>query len=129
MMKTITANLIVKDVNKSVEFYKDLLGFELVMSIPEEGPLDWAMMKHGGAEIMFQTAKNISKEYPPFEGKEIGGTLFLFIVLEGVEDLYSKIKEKAKVTVDLHDTFYGMREFTIEDPDGYVLTFAEEISQ
>ena len=25
--------------------------------------------------------------------------------------------------------FYGMREFAIEDPDGYVITFAERIPQ
>ena len=30
-----------------------------------------------------------------------------------------------KIVMPLESKFYGMREFAIEDPDGYVITFAE----
>ena len=30
-----------------------------------------------------------------------------------------------KIVMPIETKFYGMREFAIEDPDGYVITFAE----
>jgi len=34
-----------------------------------------------------------------------------------------------KVLMPLVTQWYGMREFTIADPDGYVITFAERVGQ
>ena len=36
-MKSVTPNLIVEDVNKTTEWYKEILGFEMIMSVPETG--------------------------------------------------------------------------------------------
>lgn len=69
-MKKLTPNLMVENVNKTVEFYKDILGFETVMTVPEEGVFNWAMMKNGNVEIMFQTKENLVKEIPDLEAKE-----------------------------------------------------------
>ena len=44
----------VDDVNKTVAFYADALGFTKVMSVPEEGELRWALMENGSVQIMFQ---------------------------------------------------------------------------
>ena len=30
-----------------------------------------------------------------------------------------------KIVNDLHKTFYGTREFAVQDPDGYICVFAE----
>lgn len=128
-MKSLTANLMVADVNETVDFYRDVLGFQLVMSLPEGGNYDWAMMSNGGAQIMFQALDSLVEEYPAFSDSAVGGSLVLFIVLEGIDEFHESIKDKAKIVVDLHDTFYGMREFAIEDNNGYVLTFAEELEQ
>ncbi len=128
-MKSLTANLMVADVNETIDFYRDVLGFQLVMSVPEGGKFDWAMMSNGGAQIMFQAIGSVTEEYPAFKDTEVGGSLVLFIVLEGIDEFHESIKDKAKIVVDLHDTFYGMREFSIEDNNGYVLTFAEELEQ
>ena len=35
-METLTVNLFVKDINHSIAFYKRL-GFEITMSVPEQG--------------------------------------------------------------------------------------------
>ncbi len=47
-----------------------------------------------------------------------------------VEDLNRTFRAKANKLVivqDLNTTFYGMREFTIRDCNGYLLTFAEPV--
>ncbi|HUX06549.1 MAG TPA: VOC family protein [Acidobacteriota bacterium] len=128
-MKSLTANLMVSDVNETVDFYREVLGYRLVMSVPESGTLDWAMMSNGGAEIMFQSCESLSQEYPAFKGTQVGGSFVLFVTMDGIDEFYQNIKGKAKVVIELHDTFYGMREFAVEDNNGYVLTFAEELQQ
>ncbi len=123
--KALTPNLMVKDVNKTVDFYKNILGFELVMSVPETGIYNWAMMKRGNTEIMFQEQKNLISEYKELAGKEIGATFALFFKVSNIQDFYNQIKEKTALIVELHRTFYDADEFAIQDLNGYILTFAE----
>ena len=40
------------------------------------------------------------------------------------DDLHDRLKAKVKVVMPLVTQFYGTREFAIEDPDAYILTFA-----
>jgi len=46
---------------------------------------------------------------------------------EGVDALFRSVDGKARVLMPLKNQFYGMREFVIEDPDGYVLIFAQPL--
>jgi uncharacterized glyoxalase superfamily protein PhnB len=38
------------------------------------------------------------------------------------------LKSKVTVTMPLEKKWYGLTEFAFEDPDGYVITFAERTS-
>jgi len=127
MMQTMTPNLMVHDVNKTVEYYTDVLGFEFVMSVPDSGQLDWAMMKNGSVEIMFQSGSSLVKDLPEFAKQKPGGTFTLFTQVANVQELYDKVKGKTTIFQKLHKTFYGMDEFTIEDLNGYYLTFATPV--
>ena len=127
MIKTMTPNLMVQDVNRSVEFYRGVLGFELIASVPDSGKLDWAWMKHGSVELMFQTATSLAQDLPEFKGKPIGATQTLYTKVQGVKQLFAQIKNKANIVLGLRTTFYGMEEFSIKDPDGYLITFASEV--
>jgi|GraSoiStandDraft_36_1057302.scaffolds.fasta_scaffold865606_1 uncharacterized glyoxalase superfamily protein PhnB len=124
-LKKLTPNLMVEDVNRTVAFYQEVLGFELLTSVPEEGQLAWAMLKRAGVELMFQTRASLTEELPGLRGKDIGGTFTLYIDVEDIQGLYAAIRDKVTVVVDMHTTFYGAREITIEDCNGYILTFAE----
>ncbi|MCI0553903.1 MAG: VOC family protein [Anaerolineae bacterium] len=129
MMQSMTPNLIVHDVNKTVEYYREILGFKQEMSVPDSGKLDWAMMKHGTIEIMFQTLLSIEKDVPALKGVQPGGACTLFVQVADVKKLHATIKEKVDIIVDLNTTFYGMDEFTIKDLNGYFLTFATPAKQ
>ena len=123
------ANLMVEEVDASVAFYQDVLGFELIDSVPGEEKLVWAWMRSGGADVMFQSRDSIVEEYPKFGEYKAGGALILYVQMKGIDAFYEKVKNKAKITVEMHTTFYGMKEFALEDIDGYVLAFAEEVNQ
>lgn len=122
----LTPNLMVEDVNSTIEFYKNILGFQLVMTVPEEGTFDFALMKSGNVEIMFQARESLSQDFPPeFKNKKTYEVLTLYIDMENIEGLLQKIKDKVAIIKDLHTTFYGTKEFVIKDCNGYILTFAE----
>jgi lactoylglutathione lyase len=127
--KKLTPNLLVANVERSLAFYVETLGFARGMTVPDASPLVFAAVTSGGVEIFFNDAATAVKEYPAFDGRPIGATGTMFIELEGVDALHERIKSSVTITMPLVTQFYGMREFAILDPDGYVITFAERVPQ
>jgi uncharacterized glyoxalase superfamily protein PhnB len=123
----LTPNLIVANVERSLAFYIDTLGFERGLTVPDESPFVFASVTSGPVEIFFNDAATAVKEYPAFAGKPIGATGTMFVEMQGVDALHERIKPAAKLVMPLETKFYGMREFAVEDPDGYVITFAERV--
>lgn len=124
-LKKLTPNLMVEHVNDTVAFYKDVLGFALLASVPEEGEFNWAMMKRDTVEMMFQSRASLTGEVPQFQGKAIGGSLTLYIDVEDIKGLYASLQGKVPILQEMKTTFYGAQEFTIQDCNGYILTFAQ----
>jgi hypothetical protein len=81
-------------------------------------------MKSGDVEIMFQTESSLIEDIPAFKRVAIGGSLTFFIQMEGIEELYRRVEGKV-IVQKMHSTFYGTREFTMSDCNGYLLAFAE----
>jgi lactoylglutathione lyase len=127
--KKLTPNLLVANVERSLAFYVDTLGFARSMTVPEQSPFVFAAMTSGSIEIFVNDAATAVKEYPAFVGKPIGATGTMFIEVEGVDALHDRLKARVKIVMPIVTQFYGMREFAIEDPDGYVITFAERVPQ
>ena len=51
----------------------------------------------------------------------------MFIInMTGIEDYLSRIKDNVTPVKDLHETFYGKKEFAVRDLNGYYLVFAED---
>ena len=126
--KKLTPNLLVASVERSLAFYVDTLGFERGMTVPDASPFAFASVASGAVEIFFNDAAGAVKEYPGFAGKPIGATGTLFIEVEGVDALHDRLASTVKILMPIVTQFYGMREFAIADPDGYVITFAERTS-
>jgi uncharacterized glyoxalase superfamily protein PhnB len=128
----VTPNLVVADVGRSLAFYRDVLGFSLVATVPEAAPYVFAWVRRDAVNVFLNSVESV-KEQPTLAARPIGGTNTLFIVLEaatvaeGVDAMCAAIAGKAPVFMPLKDQFYGMREFGIEDPDGYVIFLAQEI--
>ena len=117
----------VTSVNETVAWYKENLGFSLVMSIPEEGEMDWAMVQKDEVALMFQTRKSIVADSSFFDEIPMGGSMSFFTKMSGLEELYEKISDKSAIIKTPYKTFYGMKEMMIKDCNGYFFTFAEEV--
>jgi catechol 2,3-dioxygenase-like lactoylglutathione lyase family enzyme len=124
-LKKLTPNLIVADVDRSIAFYRDQLGFTLVTTVPDASPYVFAIMKSGGVEVYLNAPGPALEEYPAFKGRPIGGTLTLFIEVEDIQTSYAELKDRVQVVMPLEKKWYGVTEFAFLDPDGYVITFAQ----
>ena len=99
----------------------------MVVGVPEASPFVFASVTSGPVEIFFNDVSTVAKESPQFAGKPFGGGNTMFIELEGVDAFHERIRGQMTIVMPLATQWYGMREFAIEDPDGYVITFAERV--
>jgi len=124
-LKSLTPNIMAIHLNRTVEFYRDVLGFTLTASVPQEGRYEWAAMRRDDVEIMFQARRSLASEIPSLESVPIGGSLTFYIRVNDVRDLYAAIRDRVTIVQDLHETFYHSHEFAIRDCNGYILVFAQ----
>ncbi|MEO7021849.1 MAG: VOC family protein [Ktedonobacteraceae bacterium] len=127
-LKKLTPNIMVENVKRTSTFYQDVLGFELVATVPQEGDaLDWVMLKRDNVEIMFQSRASLSRDIPLFTDKAIDGSLTFHIEVADITTLYAALKEQVTLVQEMHTTFYDTQEFAILDCNGFVLAFAEPV--
>jgi len=54
-LKEVVSELVVEDVKRSIDFYKEMLGFEVTAQVPETGSPGWAELVNGSARLMIQS--------------------------------------------------------------------------
>jgi uncharacterized glyoxalase superfamily protein PhnB len=50
------------------------------------------------------------------------------VIVNDVDAFHAQLSGRAQIVMGLTDQFYGMREFAILDPDGYLITFAQKMN-
>jgi len=125
-LASLTPNLIVADIERSFAFYRDILGFTVQTTVPDASPYVFAILRSGPVEVYLNAPGPAFEEYPVLKDRPIGGTLTLFIHITGIQAAYESLKSRANVVMPLEKKWYGPTEFACTDPDGYVITFAEQ---
>jgi uncharacterized glyoxalase superfamily protein PhnB len=119
----ISPELMVKDINQSIAFYHDVLGFEITTKSPEDNPV-FAQLTFNAAEILLYQETAFRQEMPHLN-QPLGGTFALFIDVTNIKSWEKKLQAKTQIIANLHKTDYGTHEFTCLDPDGYTLLFSQ----
>ncbi|GGB81365.1 bleomycin resistance family protein [Flavobacterium suaedae] len=133
----LTPNLEVSDIKDTVAFYLDILGFNLVMAVPHsqdsmdqkfspEKEYVYAMVQKDNVEIMFQRSDSFKNDVVFAENLPIGASVSFYMDVEGIAELYEDLKNKGQAMTVLKTSWYGMKEFYMKDPNGYILGFAEK---
>ena len=92
MYKNITTNLMVASVDASVKFYQEVLGLEVVASVPAKNQtLQFAILAKEAMTLMLQEKENLSEEYPILAAKKIQPSITLYITVENFEEFYTTI--------------------------------------
>ncbi|MBP1909616.1 VOC family protein [Methanolobus bombayensis] len=139
-LNKLTPNFAVQDIRKTVSYYQDILGFNVLMAVPEDkSGIDnelngdktyiYVMMGRDGIDFQFQRLDSIGEDIPPLKDVEYGASVSFYMGVEGIEEFYQNIRSKVDVVVDLKTTWYGMKEFYIRDCNGYILAFAENSNE
>lgn len=126
MYKNITPNLMVENVEETIQFYEGI-GFAAAATVPKEGGgLQFAILVKDNLTLMFQERENLISEYPILKTEKTQPSITLYIIVDDVNKYYDEIKHQYELQCELHKTFYGANEFAIKDNNGYILTFTEE---
>lgn len=75
--------------------------------------------------LCFQTFASIENMLPVVS-RQNGGSLLLYIKVKSIRQFYEDIKDKVTILQGLETTFYGTTEFSIQNNNNFMLTFAED---
>jgi hypothetical protein len=119
----ITAVLLVEEIEKSLPFWVDRMGFIKTVEVPEGDRLGFVILERDGAELMLQTVESVRKDAPQFIPKSGVSQTALFIEVEDFADAARRL-EGYPILLEERVTFYGMREIGVADPSGNTVVFA-----
>jgi uncharacterized glyoxalase superfamily protein PhnB len=123
----LTPNLVVTDLPRSLAFYRDTLGFEAVATHPEAAPFVFVWLRRGHVNVFLNDARTLQTETAGGAHYKTGpGGVALYVLMKGIDAFHEALAGTVTIIEPLETRFYGMREFTITDPEGFVITFAEE---
>jgi uncharacterized glyoxalase superfamily protein PhnB len=124
----LTPMLHVADVDRSLAFYRDNLGFTLVS--PESALRDfgWAHIRRDGVDLMLASGLEGSPLRQPGATSADWPVMFYFYP-DDVESLHRALASRGVEVGKLCVTFYRMKEFSCLDPDGHMLTFGQETDE
>lgn len=124
--KQISPYFLVDDVEKSANYYRDVLGFHYHQLWGGDPPI-FAMVHRDGVEIMLRRTDTPGTMRP--NNVVADESWDAYIRVEDTDSLHAEYAAKgAKITSPLTDREYGMREFEVEDINGYILGFAHPIA-
>ena len=118
----ITAVLIVDEIEKSLPFWVERMGFEKTVEVPDGNRAGFVILVQDGAELMMQSTESVRKDAPQFVPKTVGGTA-LFIEVADFEGVLKRL-DGYPVAMPERTTFYGMREIGVFEPGGNTVIFA-----
>jgi lactoylglutathione lyase len=124
-----TPNLFTLDLPRSVVFYREVLGFRVQVTVPETPPFVFALLERDAVTLYINDHRAASADLAARPGMETvvvgrsGVTIFLHVT--DIASLWESVRTQAPVVMPLTVQWYGVTEFSIADPDGYIVTFAE----
>ena len=118
-MTRLTPVLQVEDVQKTVDYYRDILNFKvhMIWEDPETMEATFAAMQSNNFQIMFQKGKAHRQTEITYSD--------LYIHVENLRELAVHVRGKVGVISDLTKNPHGVEEFVIRDCNGYIITFSE----
>ena len=127
-VKRITPVLLVKDIEPLIPFWVDRLGFAKTIEVPDGTKLGFVTFQKGTVEVMYQTYSSVQKDAPKEVSATAGkGPTYLYTEVEDLDAMLAAMKD-VKMVMPVRSAFYGMREFSVQDPGGHFITFAQAVA-
>lgn len=129
--KKIIPELSVTNIENSIKFYKTI-GFKIEYERPEN---KFVFLSLGEIQFMLQEiSENDKWDVAPLT-YPFGNGINFQLEVENVDKIYNLLKENNyKITFEIEENWYrqddkllGNKEFLVQDPDGYLIRFSEDL--
>ncbi len=129
---SLTPELSVSSIETSLEFYRGVLGFSVVYQRQEEG---FAFLRLGEAELMLDQI-GLGRDWQTGElEKPFGRGINFQILVESLEPMLQNLADqRISLFMGVEERWYrrnalevGNRQFLVQDPDGYLLRFYQDL--
>ncbi|HCZ34452.1 MAG TPA: hypothetical protein DHV26_00830 [Cytophagales bacterium] len=117
--------LVVADVVKTAEYYRDMLGFKILGYW--HNPPVFAIIGRDGVEIQLGLADNVNQVQHSNNLQRKDG-LDLYIRVSDAAVLHRELASKIEITEPLCEPVYGMIEFAVKDCNGFKIVFGQHVS-
>lgn len=121
--RTLSPSLTVKDLQQSLAWYRDVVGFTVDEEYEHEGKLAGVVLKAGDVRVMIGQ-DNGAKGWDRVKGQ---GLSMQITTAQNVDDIAKQIKERGgTLESEPADMPWGARIFRLQDPDGFTWTISSE---
>jgi predicted enzyme related to lactoylglutathione lyase len=115
--------LLVADLERSVAYYRDQLGFSCVTY---GDPPDFATADREGATLLLALAEDASRLVPHWQ--IVDKMWNVYIRCDDADALYAEVQKRgAGIDYTISDAPHGFREFGVQDPDGHDIAFGQPL--
>jgi uncharacterized glyoxalase superfamily protein PhnB len=132
---TIAPSIRVKDMQKSLDWYTKTLGFQTTDKLTRrDGRIAHASVGLDSTLLMLSPVEYVRTPQTKEElaKNKLGVGVEFYIGINGpkkIDQFFTEVKAKGVTVINEPKTeFWGDRIFTVKDPDGYALTFAEHVN-
>src|SRR5215813_13233764 len=123
-LRSASPSFTVNDLDKSVAWYRDVLGFGVEEMWKDDGKVVGVSLRAGDVSFMIgQDDWKKGRDRKKGEGFRIFCT-----TRRNVDDIAKRIKSKGgQLDHEPQDQPWGMRDFSVTDPDGFKITIAQNL--
>jgi predicted enzyme related to lactoylglutathione lyase len=123
MLTGSSAVLLVADIERSVAYYRDRLGFTCEVY---GDPPDFIVATRDDVKILMALCEDPERIVPNW--RIVPNVWNVFIRVDDVEAIYAEFQSRgAPIDYSLYDAPSGFREFGVQDPDGHDIAIAQPI--
>jgi catechol 2,3-dioxygenase-like lactoylglutathione lyase family enzyme len=118
------------DMPASLAFYRDILGFEVVLPKSGSDDVDWVLLRLNNSELMLNTAYEKPNRPPAPDPARIAAhaDAAIYFSCPDVDAAYQHLCAKGLEVQPPRIAPYGMKQLYVLDPDGYELCFQWPVS-
>jgi uncharacterized glyoxalase superfamily protein PhnB len=124
-LRAVMPALTVNDIQVSIAWYRDVLGFVMIEEYPRDGKLMGARLRAGTVELLL-AQDDFAKGQ-----RQKGAAFRLFCVTaQDIDQLAAAVRERGgQLAQEPTDQPWGTRDFAVVDPDGFNISITTDVSR
>jgi catechol 2,3-dioxygenase-like lactoylglutathione lyase family enzyme len=121
-IQLLVPTLRVADVSRSIQWYRETLAL-VGDPFPAKPPFEFAILRQGHVELMLRRGSPPPRPTP----RQYDWDVYLRREGERFRDVFAAFSARGIVTRRLELMPYGLAEFEISDPDGYIICLSQQL--